>query len=185
MTGATCTDRLPRNLFLIGYRGTGKSTVASIVAAELGWQSVDADAVLETRAGMSIRQVFQTEGEAGFRQRETELLEEICRSDRQVVATGGGVVLAPQNRELLARHGLCALLEADAATIERRLQQDPATGERRPALTVGGRAEIESLLSIREPLYIQCANARFEVALRTPRQVAEEILAWLAGIGKR
>src|SRR5882724_5504761 len=113
MTKAEFDNKLPANLFLIGYRGTGKSTVAGIVAAELGWQKVDADALLEARAGLSIRDIFQAEGEAGFRRRETDLLEEICRGTRQVVATGGGVVLAPQNRELLASHGLCALLEAD------------------------------------------------------------------------
>jgi shikimate kinase len=169
---------LPRNLFLIGYRGTGKSTVAAIVAVELGWQRVDADAMLEARAGRSIREIFATEGEAGFRKRESDLLEEICQSSRQVVATGGGVVLAPQNRVRLATSGACLLLEADVDTIERRMQGDPASTERRPDLTVGGRAEIEALLAQRQPLYRECARARFDVIDRTPSQVAEAILAW-------
>ncbi len=78
----------------------------------------------------------------------------------------------------MAEYGKCALLEADAATIERRLQQDPATADRRPALTVGGREEIESLLSLRQPLYLQCANARFNVAEQTPKQVAAAIVGW-------
>ncbi len=181
MTHATLEAKLPANLFLIGYRGTGKSTVATLVAAELGWHCVDADALLEARAGQSIREIFQAEGEAGFRRRETELLEEICRTTRQVVATGGGIVLSPKNRELLARFGRCALLEADAATIERRLQQDPATAQRRPALTVGGLAEIESMLSLRQPLYLQCANARFDVTKQTPGQVAVAIVEWFGG----
>ena len=179
MTRATLEDGLPRNLFLIGYRGTGKSTVAVLVAAELGWQSVDADAVLEARAGMSIRDIFLAEGEGGFRRRETELLEEICLSQRQIVATGGGVILAPKNRERLAKSGVCAWLEADSATIERRLNEDPATAGRRPVLTVGGRAEIENLLNLRQPLYLQCSNARFDVAERTPQEVAGEIVRWM------
>ena len=181
MTRASFEAGLPRNLFLIGYRGTGKSTVAALVAAELGWQSVDSDAVLETRAGRSIREIFQADGEVGFRRREAELLEEISRSERQVVATGGGVILAPQNRECMAKSGVCALLEADAATIERRLNDDPATAGRRPVLTVGGRAEIENLLNLRQPLYLQCSNARFGVAERTPQEVAGEIVRWLRG----
>jgi shikimate kinase len=179
MTRLATDASLPPNLFLIGYRATGKSKVARLLAQELGWQSVDADAMLESRAGMSIRELFQSEGEAGFRRRENALLEEICRKRGQVVATGGGVVLAAQNRDLLAKNGVCVLLEADAATIERRMRADPATAERRPALTVGGLAEIESLLGQRGPLYELCASARFAVADRTPEQVAEAILAWL------
>jgi shikimate kinase len=72
-------------------------------------------------------------------------------------------------------------LEADAATIKRRLQQDPATVQRRPALTVGGLAEIESMLSLRQPLYLQCANARFDVTKQTPGQVAVAIVEWFVG----
>jgi shikimate kinase len=169
---------LPRNLFLIGYRATGKSTVAALVAADLGWQAVDADALLEARAARSIREIFALEGEGGFRQREAQLLEEICQGSKQVVATGGGVILSPANRQRLAASGACLLLEADVGTIERRLLGDPATAQRRPDLTVGGRAEIESLLAVRWPLYLECAHARFDVADRTPRQVADAILAW-------
>lgn len=168
----------PRNLFLIGYRGTGKSTVAGILAAELGWQCVDADARLEARTGRSIRETFELEGEAGFRRRETDLLEEICQGSQQVVATGGGVILAPENRQRLKTCGACVLLEADVDTIERRLHGDPASAHRRPNLTVGGRAEIESLLVVRQPLYLECAQARFDVVDHTPGQVAEAILAW-------
>jgi shikimate kinase len=171
------------NLFLIGYRATGKSTVGELAARELGWSFVDADALLESRAGRSIREIFQAEGEAGFRRRESALLEELCRETEQVVATGGGVVLAAANRDLLARHGLCAWLEADAATIEARMQADPGTAERRPALTIGGRAEIDSLLAQRQPLYEQCANARFPVAGRTPAEIARAIVAWLGAKG--
>jgi len=115
--------------------------------AELGWKCVDADGLLETKAGMSIREIFELEGEAGFRLRESELLGEICGGSQQVVATGGGVILDRRNRERLIASGVCVLLEADVATIERRLNEDPASAGRRPALTVGGRAEIESLLA--------------------------------------
>lgn len=178
MTLPALDSKLPRNLFLIGYRGTGKSTVAGLVASQLGWKCVDADALLEANSGRSIREIFETEGESEFRRRETELLEEICRSAQQVVATGGGVILAPQNRQRLKANGVCILLEADVDTIEQRLSSDSASARRRPALTVGGRAEIESLLALRQPLYLECASARFDVVKRTPGQVADAILAW-------
>ncbi len=179
MTQGAVEAGMPANLFLIGYRATGKSTVAKLLAQELGWTAVDADTLLETRSAKTIRDLFQSEGEAGFRKRETELLEEICRGNRQVIATGGGVVLAPRNRELLGANGICLLLEADAATIERRMAADPATAQRRPALSVGGREEIECLLRQRQPLYEVCASARFPVADNSPGQVAHAILAWL------
>src|SRR5258707_7250863 len=113
MTMPALNCKLPCNLFLIGYRGTGKSTVASILAAELGWKCVDADGLLEAKAGMSIREIFELEGEAGFRLRESELLGEICGGSQQVVATGGGVILDRRNRERLIASGVCVLLEAD------------------------------------------------------------------------
>jgi shikimate kinase len=180
MTSPGCQSGLPANLFLIGYRATGKSTVGALLATELGWTFVDADVVLEARAGMSIREIFQAEGEAGFRRRESALLEELCRGWRQVVATGGGIVLAASNRTLLLQSGRCVWLDADAATIESRMATDPVTAGRRPNLTVGGRDEIESLLAKRQPLYELCASTRIAVAGRTPEQVARAILEWLA-----
>src|SRR6516225_5630423 len=93
------------NLFLVGYRGTGKTTVARLLAARLGWEWVDADAVLEGRYGRSIRRIFADEGEAGFRDKEAAVLVDLCRGRRQVVATGGGVVLRPENRARLRAAG--------------------------------------------------------------------------------
>jgi shikimate kinase len=166
---------------LIGYRGTGKSTIARLLAARLGWSWLDADALLEERAGRTIRQVFAEEGEAGFREREATLLEELCRRERCVIATGGGVVLRPGNRERLKASGYCIWLTADAATIWQRLQADAATTERRPALTVGGQAEVEQLLHVREPLYRECANLTVHTAGRAPEVIVEKICRGLHG----
>src|SRR5437667_12110745 len=82
-----------KNLFLIGYRGTGKTTVARILAEKIGWGWIDADAALEERYGRSIRRIFEEDGEAGFREKEMAILEELCRAHNHVIATGGGVVL--------------------------------------------------------------------------------------------
>ena len=93
------------NLFLIGYRGSGKSAVAEILARELGRPWTDADALLEVRQGRTIAEIFAEDGEAGFRQIEAELLEELCRCKQHIVATGGGVILRAANRDRLIGRG--------------------------------------------------------------------------------
>ena len=168
-------------LFLIGYRGTGKTTVGRLLAERLGWEFVDADVLLEARAGRSIRQIFADEGEAEFRAREAEVLTELCRRQRHVIATGGGVVLRPENRSSLAAAGFVVWLAADTATLWRRLQDDTTTAERRPTLTVGGLVEIEELLRVREPLYAECAHFTVDTAGRSPADIVESIVAWLVG----
>jgi len=166
-------------LFLIGARGTGKSTVARLLAAALGWDWVDADAELEARCGRSIRAVFAEEGEAGFRNREEAVLAELCRRERVVVATGGGVVLRPANRERL-RSGKVIWLTADADTLCRRLALDPITAERRPALAGGVAAddptEVALVLRQREPLYRDCADATVDTTGRSPEEITRQIL---------
>jgi shikimate kinase len=164
-------------LFLIGYRGSGKTTVAQLLARQLEWAWCDADAVLESRHGRTIRQIFEQEGEAGFRDKETALLLEQCGLERQVIATGGGIVLRPENRRRLREAGHVVWLTADHQTLWRRLQQDASTAERRPALTVGGLPEIEELLRAREPLYRECAHQVVDTAGRTPQEIADAILA--------
>jgi shikimate kinase len=166
----------PSSIFLIGYRGTGKSTLARLLAERLGWGWVDADELLESRHGRTIREIFAAEGELGFRDKEAALLEELCSGERLVVATGGGVVLREENRRRMRAAGRVVWLTADAQTIWRRLQQDPSTEERRPALTVGGLAEVEELLRVREPHYLGCANQRIDTATRSPAEVVEAIV---------
>lgn len=163
------------NLFLIGYRGTGKTTVAAQLAERLGWGWVDADHALEVREGRTVRQIFADNGEAGFREKEALLLAELCRGRRRVIATGGGVVLRPENRDRLRAAGHVVWLTADAPTIWQRLQADAATSDRRPNLSVGGLAEVEQLLRAREPLYRSCADQAVETAGRSPGEVARII----------
>src|SRR5438874_12765383 len=97
---------MTKTVFLVGPRGSGKSTVAQLLAARLGWDWVDADAELEARCGRSIREVFAEEGEQGFRQHEAEVLAELGRRSNVVIATGGGAVLREDNRERLRRGGV-------------------------------------------------------------------------------
>jgi shikimate kinase len=169
-------------LFLVGYRGTGKSTVGRVLAARLGWAFADADERLEAAAGMSIADVFTAEGEAGFRDRESAVVAEVCRLTNHVVATGGGVVLRPQNRELL-KSGFVAWLTASPETLWERLQTDPTTAGRRPNLTArGGLEEIRHLLAAREPFYREVAAVAVPTENLSPDAAADAILrAWETG----
>src|SRR5947209_17745527 len=168
----------PHLVMLIGYRGTGKSAVARRLAERLGWEALDADAELERRAGRTVRQIFAEDGEPAFRDLEAALLGELCGLREHVLALGGGVILREENRRRLRAPGhLVVWLRADPRTIWRRLQEDPATAERRPDLSVGGLAEIEEMLSLRAPHYAECAHATVETGGRTPQEIADEIAA--------
>src|SRR5690606_15592070 len=146
------------NLGLIGYRGTGKTTVAQHLAAQLGWDWVDLDAQIEQAAGRSIAEIFQADGEPAFRQLESEVLAAHCGLDRPGLATGGGIVMAPANRQRLAELSAVVWLTASPATLWERIHRDASTGSRRPDLTaVGGLAEIAQLLEMRTPWYRECA----------------------------
>jgi shikimate kinase len=164
-------------VFLIGYRGSGKTTVGRIIADRLGWGFLDADTVLEVRYGQTIREIFASEGETGFRNKETAVLADLCAQRDVVIATGGGVVLREQNRELLKRHGFVGWLSADAPSLLGRIQADPTTAARRPALAGGGLAEVEQLLAVREPLYRVCSDVEIACAALSPERAADAILA--------
>jgi shikimate kinase len=147
------------NITLVGYRGTGKSTLAIPLAKRLGWTAVDADAELERRAGRTIRQIFDTDGEPEFRRLERETLVDLLGQQNLVIAAGGGAILNPETRSDIQSSGPVIWLKASTDTIEKRLYGDATTTERRPNLTAsGGRAEIEQLLHQREPLYRETAS---------------------------
>jgi len=169
---------LNRHLVLIGYRGTGKSTVAQSLAAALARPWVDADHELTRRAGRSISQIFADDGEPTFRRLESETLEELLGREPSVIATGGGVVLSVANRQRLAGAGTIVWLRATPESIIDRLQRDASTAGMRPALTErGGLEEIVELLAKRSPLYAELAAQVIDTDDKTPAAVAAEILA--------
>ncbi len=161
-------------LALVGYRGTGKSTVGRLLAERIGRPFADADRVLEARLGRPIAEFFAQNGEAAFRDEEEATLRDLlARDPGAVVATGGGVILRESNRLALRRFGFVAWLKADPATLAARLRLDPAD---RPALTsLGLIDEIASVLQARTPLYQEVAHAVVETDGRSPEQVADEI----------
>src|SRR5580692_307453 len=109
-------------VILIGYRATGKTTVGRLLAAQLGWEFADVDDYIESNFGGSIADIFAAEGETGFRKREAEVLSVLCGRERCVIATGGGAILRPENRELMRAAGVVVWLTAGCETIWGRLQ---------------------------------------------------------------
>jgi len=168
------------NLVLIGYRGTGKSTVARHLALALGWDWADADVEIELLAGKSIAAIFAEEGEPRFRELESIVIADLSRRDFLVLAAGGGAILRPENRAALRSSGRVVWLTARPETIMKRLAADPDTAGRRPNLTTsGGEAEIRALLASRAPLYAATADLTVETDSRSPSEIAQEILSRL------
>ena len=159
------------NLYLIGYRCTGKTTVGRSLVERLGWPMVDTDRVIVDAAGMSIDRMAAC-GWPFFRQRESEVLSRVAAGDRQVVATGGGIVLDERNRETMNTTGKVVWLTASETCIRTRMLADAATDDNRPALTGRGLlAEIETVLAERTPLYESIAD----LAIATDRVRIEAI----------
>ncbi len=167
---------------LIGYRASGKSSVAPRLARKLGWSWVDCDDVIEQRAGASIKDIFEHEGEAGFRQRESEILAELLQQSDLVIASGGGAILAESNRKLIRAAGPVVWLQASVDVLARRLGGDRSSTQRRPSLT--GRPiaeEVTEVLAKREPLYRECATLIVDAGIERPAQMAERIARHITG----
>jgi shikimate kinase len=171
------TNRGP-GLALVGYRGTGKTTVGKILAKRLDRPFLDADLEIEVRAGCSIPSIFAEWGEPTFREWEERTLRELVRDHPgAVLATGGGAVIRQASRDLLRAFGQVVWLQAGPDELARRLNADYQQGVERPALTsVGTIAEIASVLEARRALYREIADVAVETSGRTPGEIAELIL---------
>lgn len=164
------------NLVLIGYRGTGKSTVGQLLATRWDCPLLDLDNEIERTAGMSIAEIFVAEGETGFRRREAEAVRESCRLNQTVIAAGGGAVVDPTSREQLRRSGQVVWLTASAESIHARISGDVTTAARRPNLTqTGGIDEVRRLLAERTPIYAEAADLVVDADDKTAADVATAI----------
>ena len=175
-----------RGLVLVGYRGTGKTTVGRILAERLGWRFADADHEVETRSGRSIATIWAEDGEPAFRDWEGRILLELAERPETVLATGGGAVLREANRAALRSVGFVAWLTADPETLARRLTRDQSRPNPRPPLTSAGTlAEIAEVLATRMPLYREVSSLEVDTVGRSSHEVAAAVLrAWHVGKGR-
>jgi shikimate kinase len=170
---------LKQHLFLIGYRGTGKSTLARHLSRRLHCPQVDMDRFIIEREGRTIAEIFRDSGEASFRDLETAALRELLERPRHIISTGGGVVLREVNRELL-RSGLVIWLRASVENLWQRLKGKPSQAAR-PALTgLPLRDEIAQLLAERDPLYAACADFTVDTDRLNPQDSVDVIVAHLS-----
>lgn len=147
------------NLFLTGYRCTGKTTVGKLLARDLGWRFTDTDAEIVRTEKMTVREMVARHGWAYFREKERETVRRVCRKNRQVVATGGGVILNPDNVADMKAAGKVIWLRASPENILHRMNADDNTEGQRPALTDHALAqEVEDTLAERLPLYSAAAD---------------------------
>ena len=159
-----------RNIYLIGPMGTGKTAVGKQLARILGVPFIDSDAEIERVAGVDIPYIFEQEGEAGFRQREREALIDLCQREPIVLATGGGAILAPDNRKLLHDTGVVLFLQT---SLSQQLQR-VGKGRGRPLLKGGDMPRrLAELRETRDPLYRETSDITLNTDNRRVGKVAE------------
>ena len=175
------TIALPENIFLVGLMGAGKSTVGRILARRLGKRFVDSDHEIEKRNGVTIPVIFEIEGEDGFRRREQEVLADLAQEKDLVLSTGGGIVLKPENREVLRNHGFVVYLNARPELLAERTKHDRT----RPLLNVEDPlTRLRELYAVRDPLYREVAHAVVETGRGAPQQVVQAILGEIRRIDR-
>ena len=161
-----------QNLFLIGPMGSGKTTIGQRLSKELKLPFFDSDEVIEKRNGVAISTIFDIEGEAGFRAREVDVIDELTGQSGIVLSTGGGSILDSRNREHLRNRGFVVYLKAGINQILMRTSRD----RKRPLLQGGNaRKKLIELQTEREPLYMEIADLTIETDHKNARQVVEQI----------
>jgi len=168
--------RTSRSIFLVGLMGAGKTTVGRQLARRLGRRFLDSDQEIESRTGVKVATIFEIEGEAGFRARESRIIEELTEAEDLVLATGGGVVLDAVNRARLAERGYVIYLRAQPRDLWQRTRHDRS----RPLLQgVDPLVRLEELFAVRDPLYREVADLVIETGRQGVGALVARVLAEL------
>jgi len=169
------------NLYLVGMMGAGKTTVGRLLARRLKLRFVDSDHEIEKRCGVKVPLIFEIEGEAGFRSREAQTLAELTALEGIVLATGGGTVLAAENRQRLADRGTVIYLRAQAEDLYERVRQD----RNRPLLaTADPLARLREIYVLRDPLYREVADVVVDTGRQTVQSLARALAEQLGEMWK-
>ncbi len=164
------------NIYLVGLMGAGKTTVGKMLARQTGKVFYDSDQEIKNKTGVSISHIFEVEGEAGFRVRESSVLNELTQMRNIVLATGGGAVLAEQNRALLRNNGIVIYLRASVDDLWARTRHD----KNRPLLqTEDPHAKLSELFALRDPLYKEVADIVVDTSKQSVSSLARHILQLL------
>jgi len=163
------SKRRSGNIFLVGMMGAGKTTVGKLLAKQMGKDFIDCDEEIQRRTGVTIPHIFDIEGEAGFRQRESAVIKELVQQDNIVLATGGGAVLSAENRTELSCNGTVVYLKSSVHDLWQRTRHD----RNRPLLqTADPKARLRELFEQRDPLYMQVAD----LVIPTGRQSVHNLM---------
>lgn len=166
------------NVFLVGMMGAGKTTLGRSLAQRLGREFIDTDKVLVERTGVPVATIFEIEGEDGFRRREAAVIAELAQGDDRVIATGGGAILAPENRQVMRANGTVVYLRARLEHLWERTRHDAT----RPLLaTPDPRATLAMLLEQREPLYHEAAHLVVDTGSQSASRLVSRVAAALRG----
>lgn len=161
-----------RNLILVGPMGAGKSTIGRHLAGILNYDFYDSDQEIEARTGADIPWIFDVEGEAGFRKRESNVLDELTKLESIVLATGGGAIISPDNRKVLSARGVVVYLRT---TLEQQVARTSRDRNRPLLQTDEPKAVLEALMAERGPLYEEVADIVVDTAKGSVRDVAQKI----------
>lgn len=162
-----------KNIMLIGFMGTGKSTVSSYLSKWLDLEEVDLDAMIVTKAGTSIANLFEQYGEEYFRDLETKTLLEVQQREQLIVSCGGGIVLRDENVSAMKEHGKIVLLTATPETVYERVKDS----KNRPILNGNMNVEyIAQLMDKRRERYLQCADIVIKTDNKSVKQISEEMI---------
>lgn len=168
-----------RNIFLIGPMGAGKSTIGRTLAKELKLEFYDSDEVIEERSGADISWIYDVEGEEGYRRREQKVIEELTQKTNIVLATGGGVIMTPENRNALAGRGTVIYLKT---SLQQQFERTKRDSTKRPMLqTKDLEQRLESLRQECEPLYEELSDMSFDTDKLTVKAVSNNIIKYIYG----
>ncbi|MFB2705563.1 MULTISPECIES: shikimate kinase AroK [Marinobacter] len=164
---------LPERVVLVGPMGAGKSTIGRMLAKELGYRFLDSDRIIEERCGANIPWIFDVEGEDGFRQRETAMLDELSETRSTVLATGGGAVMRPENHALLRKNAVVIYLKTSIEQQVERTRKD----RNRPLLQNDDpEGVLRRLFAVRDPLYTKLADIVMFTDRKSPRLVVRQLV---------